>query len=176
MTHLVIIDYGDDAERKRVDYVIEKWKDRGFEKAKGIVVKADEDDIRGFIDELYSKISAGEIEVYRSEKEEVSPEKMIEMLKISFDEDIKSVERFFSFIFSKKNAVLKSQRSLNTNFSEMEYGVYTRKGGVDVRIALKKNKKTAADIRIEGIENAPESMKEELMEDLSYFNITLEEE
>jgi hypothetical protein len=78
MMYLVIIDYGDDVERKRVDYVIEKWKDRGFEKAKGIVVRTDENDIGGFIDELYSKISAGRIEVYKSEKEEPSPEKMIE--------------------------------------------------------------------------------------------------
>ncbi|MEM2787971.1 MAG: hypothetical protein QXJ58_06855 [Archaeoglobaceae archaeon] len=35
--HLVCVDYGDEAERKRIEYIIEKWKESsGIEKLKGM--------------------------------------------------------------------------------------------------------------------------------------------
>jgi regulator of sigma D len=183
-THFIVLDCADDTEKKRVRYVIDKWeaeRQGKVSEVKAIVVKADLDEanISDFLDELYSKISAGRVETYKAEVEKIEPEKSVKSLKVTFKGDIKSVERLISFIFSKKNAVLREHRYLSDNFSEMEYGVYTRKGkgGVSVKVVLREEKgETAADITLEGIEDASKSFKEELIGDFSYFKVKLEGE
>ncbi|MGB7001308.1 MAG: hypothetical protein WBE22_04755 [Halobacteriota archaeon] len=77
---------------------------------------------------MYSKISAGRVEIYKAEREKIEHEKTIERLNVTFKADIKSVEKLISFIFSKKNTTLREHRYLSDNFSEMVYPVYMRKG------------------------------------------------
>lgn len=202
---IIIINCADDTEKKRVRYVIDKWEGRegGGAKGKGlrakgkglrangeggsvsevkaIVVKADlgEGEVGDFLVELYSKISAGQVEIYKAEVEKMEPEKKIETLNVTFTDDIKSVEKLISFIFSKKNAILQEHRYLSDTFSEMEYQVYMRrgKGGVDVRIVLREEGgETVADIRLEGIEEASKSLKTDLVEDFSFFDVGIEQE
>jgi regulator of sigma D len=185
-THIIVMDCADDTEKKRVRYVIDKWGEEGEGKGKvsevkAIVVKADlgEGEVGDFLEELYSKISAGRVEIYKAEIEKVEPEKQIESLKVVFKDNIKSVEKLINFIFSKKNTILREHRYLSDNFSEMEYGVYTRKGkgGVSVKVVLREEGgETTADIHLEGIEEAPKSLKEELIGDFSYFEVKLEGE
>ncbi len=156
-----------------------RGEDGEVAEVKAIVVKADlaEGEVGGFLDELYSKISAGRVEIYKAEIEEIEPEKKIESLNVSFKDDIKSVEKLISFIFSKRNAILREHRYLRDNFSEMVYQVYMRrgKGGVEVRIVLREEGgETVADIRLEGIEEASKSLKADLMEDFSFFDVGLE--
>ncbi|MBC8520691.1 MAG: hypothetical protein H8D26_01685 [Methanomicrobia archaeon] len=184
-THIIVMDCADDTEKKRVRYVIDKWEAERKGKVsevKAIVVKADldEGEVGDFLEELYSKISAGRVETYKAEIEQVEPEKRIESLKVVFKDNIKSVEKLVSFIFSKKNSTLREHRYLSDNFSEMDYTVYMRrgKGGVGVKVVLREERggETAADIRLEGIEDAPKSLKEELIGDFSYFDVELEGE
>ena len=195
--HIIILNCADDTEKKRVRYVIDKREgDKEGQRAKGkglrgevgevaevkaIVVKADlaEGELGDFIDELHSKISAGRVEIYKAEIEKIEPEKKIERLNVTFKADIKSVEKLISFIFSKKNATLREHRYLSDNFSEMVYQVYMRrgKGGVEVRIVLREEGgETVADIRLEGIEGASKSLKADLLDDFSFFDVSIEEE
>ncbi|NOR76869.1 MAG: hypothetical protein GQ523_00180 [Methanophagales archaeon] len=195
--HIIILNCADDTEKKRVRYVIDKREgDKEGLRAKGkglrgevgevaevkaIVVKADlaEGELGDFIDELHSKISAGRVEIYKAEIEKIKPEKKIERLNVTFKADIKSVEKLIRFIFSKKNATLREHRYLSDNFSEMVYQVYMRrgKGGVEVRIVLREEGgETVADIRLEGIEGASKSLKADLLDDFSFFDVSIEEE
>jgi len=181
-THIIVMDCADDTEKKRVRYVIDKWEQERKGKVlevKAIVVKADLDNISDFLEELYSKINAGRVETYKAEIEEIEPEKRIQSLKVMFKDNIKSVEKLISFIFSKKNSTLREHRYLSDNFSEMEYMVYMRrgKGGVSVKVVLREEAgETTADIHLEGIEDAAKSLKGELIGDFSYFNVKLEGE
>lgn len=183
-THIIIMDCADDTEKKRVRYVIYKWEAERKGKVsevKAIVVKADldEGEVSDFLEELYSKISAGRVETYKAEIEQVELEKRIESLKVVFKDNIKSVEKLISFIFSKKNTILREHRYLSDSFSEMEYRVYTRrgKGGVSVKVVLREEEgETTADIQLEGIEDAPKALKEDLIADFSFFNVELEGE
>ena len=98
---------------------------------------------------------------------------------MTFKGDIKSVEKLISFIFSKKNTTLREHRYLSDNFSEMVYQVYMRrgKGGVEVRIVLREEGgETVADIRLEGIEGASKSLKADLLDDFSFFDVSIDEE
>ncbi len=183
VTHIIVMDCADDTEKKRVRYVIDKWEQERKGKVsevKAIVVKADLDNISDFLDELYSKISAGRVEIYKAEIEKLEPEKRIESLKVVFKDNIKSVEKLISFIFSKKNSTLREHRYLSDSFSEMEYVVYMRrgKGGVGVKVVLREDSgggETTADIRLEGIEEAAKSLKEQLLGDFSYFDVSISE-
>ena len=181
VTHIIVMDCADDTEKKRVRYVIDKWEQERKGKVlevKAIVVKADLDNISDFLEELYSKISAGRVEIYKAEIEKLEPEKRIESLKVVFKDNIKSVEKLISFIFSKKNATLREHRYLSDSFSEMEYVVYMRrgKGGVGVKVVLREEAgETTADIRLEGIEEAAKSLREELITDFSYFDVSISE-
>jgi regulator of sigma D len=186
--HIILLNCADDTEKKRVRYVIDKWggdkegqrtKEGEVAEVKAIVVKAElaEGEVGDFLDELYSKISAGRVEIYKAEIEKIEPEKKIESLNVTFKDDIKSVEKLISFIFSKKNATLREHRYLSDSFSEMEYQVYMRrgKGGVDVKIVFREEGgETVADIRLEGIEEALKSLKADLMEDFSFFDVSIE--
>ena len=184
--HIIILNCADDTEKKRVRYVIDKWgRERGGDakvaEVKAIVVKADlaECEVGDFIDELYSKISAGQVEIYKAEIEKIEPEKKIERLNVTFKGDIKSVEKLISFIFSKKNATLREHRYLSDTFSEMEYQAYMRrgKGGVEVRIVFREEGgETVADIRLEGIEAASKSLKADLLDDFSFFDVSIKRE
>lgn len=195
--HIIILNCADDTEKKRVRYVIDKREgDKEGQRAKGkglrgevgevaevkaIVVKADlaEGELGDFIDELHSKISAGRVEIYKAEIEKIESEKKIERLNVTFKADIKSVEKLIRFIFSKKNATLREHRYLSDNFSEMVYQIYMRrgKGGVEVRIVLREEGgETVADIRLEGIEGASKSLKADLLDDFSFFDVSIEEE
>ncbi|NMG83731.1 MAG: hypothetical protein GIS02_05975 [Methanosarcinales archaeon] len=188
-THIIVMDCADDTEKKRVRYVIDKWREEYKRKRKGkvgevkaIVVKTDldEGEVSDFLEELYSKISAGRVETYKAEIERVEPEKRVESLKVAFKDNIKSVEKLISFIFSKKNTILNEHRYLSDNFSEMEYGVYMRKGkgGVNVKVVLQEEQRgeTTADIRLEGTEEALKSLKDDLIEDFSYFSVKVDGE
>ncbi|MGB7531472.1 MAG: hypothetical protein WA977_00640 [Halobacteriota archaeon] len=185
VTHIIVMDCADDTEKKRVRYVIDKWEQERKGKVsevKAIVVKADleEGEVGDFLDELYSKISAGRVETYKAEIEKIEPEKRIESLKVVFKDNIKSVEKLISFIFSKKNSTLREHRYLSDSFSEMEYMVYMRrgKGGVSVKVVLREDPRggeTTADIRLEGIEEAAKSLKEQLLGDFSYFDVSMSE-
>ncbi len=178
--HIIILNCADDTEKKRVRYVIDKWEAETGKIAelKAIVVKADLDgkDMTDFLTELYSKISAGRVELYSAEREHMEPEKHIERLNVRFRDDIKSVERLISFIFSKKNSTLRMHRYLSDDFAEMEYVVYMRrgKGGVSVKFALREySGETMADIRLEGVQEAVKSLESELKSDFSYFDVEM---
>ena len=125
---------------------------------------------------MYSKISAGSVDIYKAEREKIEPEKKIERLNVTFKADIKSVEKVISFIFSKKNTTRREHRYLSDTFSEMEYQVYMRrgKGGVEVRIVFREEGgETVADIRLY-IEGASKSLKADLLDDFSFFDVDLE--
>ncbi len=99
---------------------------------------------------------------------------------MTFKDTIKSVEKLISFIFSKKNSTLREHRHLRDNFSEAEYIVYMRrgKGGVSEKVVLREEEEgrgTTADIRLEGIEEAPKSLKDDLIGDFSYFDVSISE-
>ncbi|HID43090.1 MAG TPA: hypothetical protein EYP30_04815, partial [Archaeoglobaceae archaeon] len=59
MGYLLILSYESDAERKRIDYAIERWRTKlRVNKPKGAVVILDggEEELNRFIEDLFSRI------------------------------------------------------------------------------------------------------------------------
>jgi fructose-specific phosphotransferase system component IIB len=141
--HIITLNCADDTEKKRVRYVIDKWEgEKGGLRAKGKGLKAKGEGggakgkglrgEEGKVAEVKAIVVKADL-AEGAEIEKIEPEKKIERLNVMFKEDIKSVEKLISFIFSKKNATLREHRHLSDNFSEMVYQVYMRrgKGGVE---------------------------------------------
>ena len=170
----MIINCGDELEKKRVDYVIEKW---GVHKVKGYVLKLKELN-EDFIMELYSKLIKGNIEIYKLQpiREEPIISKTRRQLRAYFNNDINSVDKFIIFIFSKINAVSEGIMAID-NTIERKYSVYVRgKGKVEVVIRIKKedSNKVLAELVLEGPENAVNSFVVDLARDLKFLEAEVE--
>jgi len=172
--YLIVVNCKDDLEKKRVDYVIEKW---GYQKVKGFVIKVDELN-EEFLKEVYSKLVSGEVELYKIKpiKEELEIPKTRRQFKAYFDDDLERVESLISFIFSKRKAVLKSRTAPPKGAPiEYNYSVYIKgRGSVDVKVVLTINRTVKVDFTIEGTENAVESLVLELVQDLEYLKAKVE--
>ncbi|MFQ6121058.1 MAG: hypothetical protein ACE5KE_14380 [Methanosarcinales archaeon] len=166
---VIIIDYGDDTERKRIDYVLDKWK---VCKSKGMTIKLEEID-NNFLKELYSKLIRGYIEVYECQPIDTEPEKASKSLIIAFDKELREVEQLLNFIFSKQAGILKDSSRFK-EFSEMVFAVYTRQGGVEVKLVLQPYEtQTKVEVTMKGFEEAIDTLKNDLIQDLKYFKVKI---
>ena len=178
--YLVIVNCEDELEKKRVDYVIEKW---GIQKVKGFVLKL-EDLNEEFIMELYSKLVKGSVELYelKPAKEEPIISKTRRQLRAYFNKDLGTVDQLIVFMFSKINAV-PGDREVESkglvaidNIVQRKYSVYVRgKGRVDINVTLNvRSGKVLAEFTVEGPENAVDSFIVDLMRDLRFFEAEVE--
>ncbi len=66
--YLLIVKYSSEAERKRLEYLLEQYEGKMYlRKPSGsiIMIEGDEDNIKNFLEELYSKIPREEVEIYK---------------------------------------------------------------------------------------------------------------
>jgi len=159
MELLLILNYQSDAERKRIDYAIERWKNKiNIKKPKGttILVKCDERDFNKFIEDLFSRLELdpndpdkspkNKVETYLIEKYEPEIEMKTKLLKYKTYEKREVVERFLDYLMAKINAAYE----YSTEFSKI-YTAYTKKGQARLELRIKCNKeKTEINILIEG--------------------------
>ncbi|MEM0315796.1 MAG: hypothetical protein QW763_01225 [Archaeoglobaceae archaeon] len=160
--HLVCVDYKDEAERKRIEYTIEKWKESsGIEKLKGIAFFV-ERNLYGLLNELMSKMNPESIEKLRvySLIEEKTPE--VEIKTVSFE--IRSMEspeitkKLLEIVMAKNNARILPGTD--------RYFSLTRKGRVEIEISENGDK---LSFRITGNAEAVERFSERLKKDLEFF-------
>jgi hypothetical protein len=172
--YLIVINCRDDLEKKRVDYVIEKWN---YQKLKGFVLKVSELN-EEFLKEIHSKLVSGTVELYRIKpiKEELEIPKTSRRFRAYFDDDLERVEGLISFIFSKRKAVLKSRTAPPKGAPiEYNYSVYVKgRGSVDVKVVLTVERVVKVDFTLEGAENAVENLTLELIQDLEYLKAKVE--
>lgn len=152
--YLFIVDYEDDAERKRVEYLFNNWDDGEITKPSGLVrigrsVSHDE-----LYEDLVAKVPADQVQSYRLEPvdTDVTPETLTVDQSINAPKD--AVETFVEYIFSKKKAVLQSA-------PHNEYEVYTKKGRAEATYQLDTDDETTTVIiTVTGHSPAPEFLAE----------------
>ncbi|RJX44431.1 hypothetical protein DM826_02095 [Halonotius aquaticus] len=149
--YLYTVQYTEEAERKRVEYLFKNWNEGDIETPEGLARIAEGVDHEELYQELVAKVPSEQIGVYRLQP--TTPE--VESESITVTEEISAsldaVETFLEYILSKKKAVLQSG-------SRNEYEMYTKKGRAEVSYELDD---TAGDIvvvriRVDGIPPAPE--------------------
>ncbi|MFC1926707.1 hypothetical protein ACFLWV_03025 [Chloroflexota bacterium] len=166
--HLVIVRYSNDAERKRIEYILDKWKEKlEIRKPDGIISFINGEELEGFIEDLYSRTSGNSISLYRVEKETVDIQKDEREIKLELKEKREMVEKLFGFIMAKQKAVLK--REMREPYGRV-YELNTKKGKAEISVIFRsEGQGVAIQVRITGYGEVVEFLNSKLSEELSYL-------
>ena len=142
---MLILSYESDAERKRIDYAIERWRTKlRISKPKGtvIILDSNEEEFNKFIEDLFSRIELepdkkpeSKVEIYRIEKIIPEVEKRKKILCYEADENVETIWKFLNYLMAKINASY--EYSIE---SAKIYTAYTKKDKQELRSRLKKER------------------------------------
>lgn len=167
MEYLLIVDYESDAERKRIDYAMERWGDRAeISKPKGTAMVFKGANIDEFLEDLYSRLEGDrrKVGVYRMEEYHPEVEEKMRRLRYESRVEIEALEKFLSYLMSKVNAGY-GYRTGNTK----KYIVTTKKGQASIEITLKDNGHTNVLITIQGYGEIVELLAEKIDGEMEVF-------
>ena len=168
MGYIIFVGYDNDAERKRIDYLIDKWAGRlGIKKPRGYVLHIEADDPGEFLEELLSRLEGSvneKVKVYRAEEVEDLAKAKRRTLQYRINEEKRFVERFIEYLLSKLNASYAYSDAL-----ARVYTVHTRKGRATVKVLLKGNGHTNVVFDIEGYGDVVDFLAERIDEELRLF-------
>lgn len=168
MKYLFIVNYEDDAERKRIDYLLEKWQEHArISKPKGLTFIIETDEISKFAEELFSKLnpsSSKKVESFVLHGKDLSSQirSATTVLEYQSNDPLEIVKKLLNYVFSKNNI-----RYYSSDLNSTKYFVLTRKGRVDIEVTIdSRNDKTQVKLLLSGYGEAVEHMAKKLKEDL----------
>jgi len=168
MGYIVFVGYETDAERKRIDYLIEKWSGRAVvRKPRGAVIYLETDSPGEFLEELFSKLEGNieeKVEVYEAKPVRKKVETRKRTLEYSLPEEKRVIERFIDYLMSKLNASFTGRNAV-----AKAYSVYTRKGRATIRVLTRGNGSTKVVFEIEGFGEAVDFLAGRIDEELKLF-------
>jgi hypothetical protein len=167
MEYLLVVDYESDAERKRIDYAMERWGDRAeITKPKGTAMIFKGANIDEFLEDLYSRLEGDrrKVGVYRMEEYHPDVEEKTRRLHYESRVELEALERFLSYLMSKVNAGY-GYRTGNTK----KYIVATKKGQASIEITLKNNGNATVLITIQGYGEVVELLAETIDCEMEVF-------
>ena len=169
MQHLLILDYRTDAERKRIDYTIEKWgakKDVSVAKPKGVVVLFDGAELGEFVEDVYSRIDAGATppKIYALTESSPAVEKNVKRLSFTTAQSADNVENFLRYLLAKQNAVFEY-----ADGTRKMYSARTRKGQVQVTTDILAGKNVRCLVTVEGYGEGVEFIAGKIDDEMNVF-------
>jgi hypothetical protein len=148
--YLYVVEYDDDAERKRIEYLFNNWEDGDLENPSGLVRVASCVDHDELYEKVAGKVPPEQVHSYRLEPVEADVDERRVTVEQTVNASTETVETFVEYMFSKKKAVLQSA-------THNEYEVYTKKGRADVSYQLRDaDGETEVTITVQGYPPAPE--------------------
>ncbi|HEC87998.1 MAG TPA: hypothetical protein ENI52_01630 [Thermoplasmata archaeon] len=168
--YLLILDYETDAERKRIDYAIERWQDELFiKKPKGaiIIVKGKKEKVDEFIEDLCARLERSEEKVEVYEIKEYRPEVEKNTRKLSYEtrENVDFVKRFIDYLMTKLNASYEYGSKIGK-----VYKVYTKKGQATLEIVIQdKENGTVVKIAVEGYGDVVDFVSDKIDNEMKTF-------
>ncbi|WP_297489954.1 hypothetical protein [Thermococcus sp.] len=168
MGYIVFVGYDTDAERKRIDYLIDKWSARAVvRKPRGTVIYIEAENPSEFLEELFSKIEGDveeKVELYEAKPVKKKVEGKKRILEYTVPEEKKVVERFIDYLLSKLNAGL-----VGSDPVAKTYSLYTRKGRATIKVITKGNGSSHVVFEIEGFGEAVDFLAGRIDEELKLF-------
>ena len=132
--YLITAKYSGESDRKRIEYALEKWKERmKITKPEGIMAIVDGGDVEGLIEELYSRTEKDSITSYHIEKAHLDVAEAEKEIRLKIGEKMETTEKLIDFIMAKQKAVLKMEMA---ELREKVYEVYTKKGKAKISVGL----------------------------------------
>jgi hypothetical protein len=175
--YLISVKYENDAERKRMEYVFEKWSDKlKITKPEGLLVLIDADsksaEFQEFIENLLSRtsqITSKNLTIFKIEPESIDIEKEKKELNLEVHEKRATIEKLLNFVMARQK-VLVTQVSNEPNIKY--YEVTTKKGKAEIRIMIdEKPESVHLQIKISGYGDVVGLMYDRLKEEMDYFGV-----
>ncbi len=131
---MLVVRYSSEAERKRLEYLLDKWRDRvRVEKPSGAILFIDTspDNMISLVEELYSKIPREKVSIYQLRE----PEFQLEPLSL---EGVVRTRMSPEEAWGALNLVLARLRGIlvSETRGERTYTVSTKKGVARVRVSI----------------------------------------
>ena len=163
--YLITVKYDSDSERKRVEYVFDKWRDRmGIGKPEGIIAIVEKDSIEELVTDLYSRIDRSSVSLFRVEEASLALDEEERELSVRLTEKKETAEKLIGFIMARQRAVLKFER---TEPWERIYEAITKKGRAEISIGLRDDESgVVLHLRTTGYGDAVELLFQRLSEEL----------
>ena len=166
--YLLVVELSGDADRKRLDYLLEKWKDVAVFRrlCSGVyLVDADTGVMVKFLDDLYSRFSKDVVSIYRLGEPEfvVQPLVLEKVFRVSGG--IRDVWGVVDFVMARFKGVLVSDLG-----SSRVYRVRSRYGVVDLRFVVEEsNGDRFLRVFVEGFGEAVPHVFDRISRELSYL-------
>ena len=161
--YLFTVEYDEEAERKRVEYLFNNWDSGQITAPSGLVRIAEGIDREELHEQLLTKVPEEQVDVYELETTAMDIETEREVVEQEITASLDAVETFLDYVFSKKKAVLQSS-------SRNEYEVYTKKGRAEVSYDLQATGDTVTvRVRVNGYPPAPSFLAEFCQTELSEY-------
>lgn len=163
--YLITAKYTSDSERKRIEYALEKWRERmKIVKPEGMIAIVNDGDIKELLIELYSRTERDNVALYHIEETHFEVAEAEKEIKIKLNENRETAEKLLDFIMARQKAILKLQLS---EARQKIYEVYTKKGKVEITMSLHgDNNGVDVVLRISGYGEAVDFIHGRLAEEL----------
>ncbi|EZQ07118.1 hypothetical protein [Acidianus sp. RZ1] len=160
--YLIEVSYRNEQERKRLDYVLEKYRDStmGLE---GYAFKVFDDRYNEVASEIMRKFPQEIVKVYKVEEVEFKEEVYSLKATFSFSKGISEVKSFVDYLIAKNKGIYLGK------FSGEEYEIYTRKGLVRLTVNLSQEGKVTLKLEMKGPKDAVDRVFQEISKELEIF-------
>jgi hypothetical protein len=161
--YLYVVDYREDAERKRAEYLFNNWEEGTIDRPSGLVRIAEGVDQEALYEGLVAKVPPDQVEMLALESVEtdLDPERVDVDERIAASAD--AVETFLEYVLSKRKAVVQSA-------THNEYEIYTKKGRAQVSYTVAERAEgVGVHVTIEGYAPAPRFLGEFFQTELAEY-------
>lgn len=163
-SYLIVIDYEDDAERKRAEYLLDNWDDGSVDSLQGLSRIATELNIQELYEDLVTKVPQDRITVQELNEVQTEAAQQKSEFDIQFDTNKEKIEWAIEAIMNKRKTIEKNQE-------ENIYGVYTKKGRGTVKFTISDAPDDQIQLtgEITGFGDAPVFLKQYILDELDYM-------
>ena len=167
---LLILDYESDAERKRIDYAIERWQRKlKIKKPKGTIIVLDgkQELIDEFVEDLCSRLEKSEekVQVHKIKSYVPEIEKNVNRISYQTKEKKDYLEKFIKYLMAKLSASYEYSSEIGK-----VYKVYTKKGQAKLDISLQsKEEGTIVTISIDGFGDVVDFISDKINSEMNTF-------
>jgi len=167
--YLVALDYRDDAERKRVEYLLNNSSIE-VEKLQGLVRLVRTDDIEDFYEDLSAKVDElDHLRVDELSEVDITPDEHHERFSLETEASRDKIKWAFDTIEKKRDATIED-REYDTEYGYHQYVTTTKSGTVRYSYEMDRlnDGTTRVDVHIWGYGDAPETFREFVENELNY--------
>lgn len=165
--HLIIVSYENDAERKKIEYVIAKYRAK---RVKDVVIEVEDSDFEPFVKELFGRIPEEKIKTYLVSEKKMSLERAKEEIKESFNADRDTISQFINYLIVRRRG---NYRGKLGGFER--YRIHTKKGLANISLKYsEKGGSTDVWLIIEGSSEGVKKIREEMKKEFENYKESLE--